>query len=128
MRTPSPLPRSRRDAPHRVSGRARSLLLSLALALALLQTLGAMHRVAHAPRGADGHVAGWLERLFAGHAANGHDCDAYDQASHGDLAGGFAALDMPAIPPAVELLLPHSGWHIAAQARGFLARGPPPLA
>ncbi len=128
MRTRSPVPRSTHDAPPRVGGRARSLVLSLCLALALLQTLGVMHRVVHAPHGADGHATGWLERLFAGHAANGHGCDAYDQASHGDLAGGFAALDVPAVPPAVELPLPHSSWHTAAQARGFLARGPPPLA
>ena len=132
-------PMSRLRLSHRATAR---VALVLAVALVLLQTVGALHRITHVASAgsgthhaavigkshADGAANGWLDRLFAGHSPNGHDCDAFDQASHGDLAGGFASLDVPAVAPAVVPVPAHAGWHIAAQARGFLARGPPPLA
>ena len=106
---------------------------TLLLALVLAQTLGLVHRIVHAPLG--GHPAmsasvsmtsstGWLKALFAGHSSE-QGCDLYDQLSHAD-----------AVPqaPTTAILVPDCnavlGWHsvgrVAAQAAGYLARGPPP--
>ena len=106
---------------------------TLLLALILAQTLGLVHRIVHAPLG--GHPAmsasasvsvetGWLKALFSGHSSE-HGCDLYDQLSHAD-----------AVPPApaAAILAPdrdaavawHSVGQVAAQAAGYLARGPPP--
>lgn len=111
---------------------AAVLLVSLVLA----QALGLMHGIAHMRHGpgtltsaaattAVEAKSGWVAKLFAGHQ-HGGDCDVYDQLSHGDALHGatpvFAALEFTQTPVAL-----HSGWHIAAQSSGFLARGPPSL-
>ena len=113
------------------------------MALLAVQTLGVLHRAAHvdlarlsavaaigysaeaaeAPRS----VRGWLNTLFAGHAG-ARDCDAFDQMSHGDAAVTTTALDLGSSPPAMASAVVHPAWHLAAQARGFLARGPPATA
>ncbi|KQU80890.1 MULTISPECIES: hypothetical protein [unclassified Rhizobacter] len=106
----------------------------LLVSLVLAQALGLMHGIAHM-RHAPGTVStatvakaadsGWVAKLFAGHQ-HGGDCDVYDQLSHGDAMHGatpaFAAVEFTQTPVAL-----HSGWHIAAQSSGFLARGPPSL-
>ena len=65
----------------------------------------------------------WLKALFAGHASE-QGCDLYDQFSHADGA--------PTAPAVVVLLAAGdvaspspAGSRVAAQAAGFLARGPP---
>ena len=106
---------------------------TLLVALVLAQTLGLVHRIVHAPIG--GHPAvtasastassgiAWLKALFAGHSSE-QGCDLYDQLSHADAVpqAAIAALvvhDADAVPSW------HSGVQAAAQAAGFLARGPP---
>ena len=109
------------------------LLVSVLLSLVFAQGLGAMHRVLHAPRIAASVLAGMaapvhagasvIEALFAGHDT-AHACDQYDQLNHADLACGahadFTAADVVALPVTLR-----PGWQLAAQAAGFLARGPP---
>ena len=130
---------------------ARLVLVALALAVIVLQTLGALHRVAHGSRlGVAGaaspshearRLAGpsmsrvehahtttsapWLARLFTGH--HGHDCDNYDQSSHTDLLFEVA-FHAPASPLPEAGVGFHSAWHVAAQASGFRARAPPAIA
>lgn len=119
----------------------------LVLALVAAQALGQWHRVVHAP-GMPGHVAAhaahphgheahdvhahahlgetassWAARLFDadGHAAA---CVLYDQLAHADGLPNLPVLWLP--PVWVAALTPWEGrWQIAAQAVGFLARGPP---
>jgi hypothetical protein len=113
----------------------RALIASVLLAFVLAQALGLMHRVVHAPLPGQGFVqasaevpqpgVSWVKALFAGHDSE-RGCDLYDQASHADLACG----DAPGLalqgPTAMADVI-HPGWQLAAQAAGFLARGPPAL-
>ncbi|MEO5881530.1 MAG: hypothetical protein ABIQ06_03870 [Caldimonas sp.] len=115
------------------------------LTLLAVQTLGLAHRVVHAERGAylkhelprlfasvgapelqtlsRGSGRGWIEALFAGHE-QGHDCDAFDQMSHADATVESLLATVP-VPRAANRSFMHAAWHLAAQARGFLARAPP---
>ena len=117
--------------------------------MVLAQGLGQLHRLAHGPlpgaavaeapadahaphRHGDARVAvlspngGWLQALFAadGHAAA---CVLYDQLAHAD---GLPSLPVLGLPPAWVAAVPpwHGVWALAAQAAGYLARGPPALA
>ena len=135
---------SRRRPP---SNRRRAFAAVLAAALVLVQLLGLAHRIVHAERtqlvaasalaaGGDAvsalkntsHRSGasWLLALFAGHDP-GADCDAFDQMSHADVVVDMA-LDAAPERAGVAPCLRHAAWHVAAQARGFLARGPPSAA
>ena len=116
---------------------------ALAVMLFCVQTLGALHRIAHAdPLRLQATVSasaassssaaaaasarsgsGWLEALFAGHAGS-RDCDAFDQLSHAD-AVFVAVLDLAQAPPAQPPVDVAPAWQIAARARGYFARGPP---
>ncbi len=111
----------------------RALITGVLLAFVLAQALGLMHRIAHAPLTGLGFVhasveapqAGlsWLKALFSGHDSE-RGCDLFDQSSHADLACG----DAPSLAfqgPNATADLIHPGWQLAAQAAGFLARGPP---
>lgn len=111
----------------------RALITSVLLAFVLAQALGLMHRVVHAPlighgvaqASAEAPQAGvaWVKALFAGHDSE-RGCHLYDQAGHADLACGDAPrLALPGPSAAVDVI--HPGWQLAAQAAGFLARGPP---
>ena len=113
----------------------RALITSVLLAFALAQALGLMHRVVHAPWLGQGLVHAsadalqpdvpWVKALFAGHDSE-RGCDLYDQSSHADLACGDApGLALQAPTAAANVI--HPGWQLAAQAAGFLARGPPAL-
>ena len=111
----------------------RALITGVLLAFVLAQALGLMHRIVHAPLPGQGFVhasveapqAGlsWLKALFAGHD-NERACDLYDQSSHADLACGDAPSLALQGPNATADVI-HPGWQLAAQAAGFLARGPP---
>jgi len=114
--------------------RIRRLACStLLIALVFAQTLGLVHRIVHAPT--IGHPAplasastpagtAWLKALFAGHSSE-HGCDLYDQLSHAD-AVPQASITSPVVHTIDAVPSWHSGVHVAAQATGFLARGPPP--
>lgn len=93
----------------------------LLAALLCVQTLGLVHRVLHAR--AVPAVAS-AEADF-GHAAGDADCRILDQLAHADLAFGLAVPVVVAsrpLPPATRL----PAGRLAAQASGYLARGPPP--
>lgn len=118
----------------------RSAFALLLVALVIVQTLGLMHRIVHLhgrSQSSDAPAAGvvgvvadtnesWVKALFGGHDGE-RDCAQYDQLSHGDLAwvGGAATTS---VAPDLPVVAHHLGWHLAAQAAGFLARGPPALA
>ena len=112
----------------------RPLLAGVLLALVLAQTLGAMHRIVHAPR-ANGQVAAGLAAkgmphglaaLFAGHSGE-QGCELYDQLVHADLLPVLP----PALPPVPPAPAPDAVVRVACFAQpiaGHLARGPPVLA
>jgi hypothetical protein len=92
---------------------ARSALSDLPSAIAAAQSLPASD------------AGSWLDALFGGHG--GPECKAFDQASHADLAA-LATAEPVFAAPTSEPTSVHIAWHLAAQARGFLARGPPSAA
>jgi hypothetical protein len=117
----------------------RSLCGVLLLALVVAQTLGALHRIVHAPllaHLASGSAAfagnadaarnpGGLAALFSGHASE-QGCDLYDQLSHADLLpAGVAPLALPSVVVRLDV----AGLCAPALARltAFHARGPPLL-
>jgi hypothetical protein len=104
----------------------QSLAGLLVFALLLTQALGLLHRVHHAGGPSNSlaeHSHGVLEVLFTQHHDEG-DCQIYDQLAHADGVG-FDFVEPGALPPAplpaMALPLPM----LAAQAAGYLARGPP---
>lgn len=107
----------------------RRWLPPLLALLLLVQTLGLLHRVLHAPgRHAVAHVT-----AQSGGAASpfGHDdgdlqCQLYDQLAHADLAFGAAPVLAVIVPAHAREGVPPAG-RLAPQAAGFLARGPPSL-
>ena len=111
----------------------RTLTHAVLLAFVLAQALGLMHRIVHAPMlgqaalhaSAEAPQAevSWLKVLFAGHHSE-RACDLYDQTSHADLVcGDVPSLALQGSAAAADVI--HPGWQLAAQAAGFLARGPP---
>ncbi|MEO7855165.1 MAG: hypothetical protein ABIR94_23380 [Rubrivivax sp.] len=116
----------------RTSHRQRLALACLLLATLLTaQTLGLLHRVVHfggaVSQGPShtraGPAAEPLQALFAQHRDNA-DCKLFDHVSHAD---GLVHIDacMSCLPPLTLDTFAHTGWHLASQAAGFLARGPP---
>ncbi len=111
----------------------RTLYSVVLLALALAQTLGLVHRIVHSPlathavasTGAPGapSSSSWLQALFFGHDTE-QGCHLYDHLSHSDLIHvDVAVVPVLHVAPLYDSTIPAS--HIAAQAAGFLARGPP---
>lgn len=105
----------------------RPLAGLLVCALLLTQALGLVHRVLHAggPSHA-GHEHGRIEALFGQHHDLG-DCQIFDQLSHADGAS-FAFVEPGAMPPAPPPAPALQAPQLAAQAAGYLARGPPRMA
>lgn len=113
----------------RLPPRHCALIVIVLAALALAQWLGITHRVVHAHEAeAQAHAQAvkenGLEALF-GHDA-GSACDLYDQLTHADALPGVPAAVPPVVAPRPAACM-HRAWHLAAQATGFLARGPPSL-
>lgn len=80
-------------------------------------------RVAGLPAQPDG---GALGDLFAGHDSNTVGCTLFDQLSHADtLIDDAMPRRADAAPTQAHAI--HLAWHHAAQATGFLARGPPAI-
>ncbi len=113
----------------RTARRTRRTWLPLVMAALLFaQMLGVLHRVAHA-----GHAApvtafvaldGSLAKALFGDHDDESKCRLYDQLMHADLAVDTAVAIAP-LPVAPVEAEQHPAWHLAAQAAGFLARGPP---
>ena len=106
----------------------RSLIGLMLVALVLTQALGVMHRMmsGHATSAAqtDDARAPHLKALFAGHHSE-RDCKVFDQLAQADLAGGLAVVPAAQDPGDTPVKAAQRCWQIAAQAAGFLARGPP---
>lgn len=114
------------------------MAIVVAVALVAAQVLGLLHRTVHAddsaiaalPSFATAHAdadshGGWIDALFSGHHA-ARDCVAFDQMGHADLATFPGAVPVPPPLPSGNQMQPRNGArHVAAQACGFLARGPP---
>jgi len=131
LRRLHPVPMVQRFAPSRPTPR-RLLASWLVCALLLTQCLGLSHRIAHARGPVDAaqpaHASpvpehGTLARLFAQHH-DAADCQAFDQLSHADGVG-FAQVHTPGVPVTGPCGVAPRRPVIAAQAVGFLARGPP---
>lgn len=112
------------------------ILLVLAGALVFVQVLGVMHAVLHDHARTGVHAAAaanlgqpaddsLLGGLFSEHDSEA-DCDRFDHITHADPAWfespqfAFRRTDRTAV------VAVHAAWHIAPQAAGFFARGPPP--
>lgn len=113
--------------------------MGLALCLVLSQALWLLHRIAHA--GMTPHLAAahssessraasvdrdagrWIKALLPDHQDE-RSCAVYDHLSHADMAPGFQPLDVTQ-PHLVVAQATHRASGMAAQAAGFLARGPP---
>ena len=114
------------------------LIFAMVVLMLLAQALGWVHRIAHSPaslRAVDASfdaqtsataelpLAHWVQALLPAHDSD-RSCQLYDQLTHADVAIG-------AMPAAVSHSfgdLPqatHRASRLAAQAAGFLARGPP---
>jgi len=107
----------------------RPLAGLLTCALLLTQALGLLHRVHHADGPPRAHVQqpehahGVLEALFAQHD-DGGDCQVFDQLSHAD-GMGLRFVEPGTMPPAQRAAPALQSPNVAAQAAGYLARGPP---
>jgi hypothetical protein len=123
-----------RSRVHRPSAARRSRIAFIALAwtLALVQWLGVVHGVAHAPAAkagaaatvADASTPGASWSLFGGHDGDSPACHLYDQLSHGDALwhgeGPPAGIAPAHFIGAVFETVPR-----AATTAHFLARAPP---
>jgi len=111
----------------------RACVNLMLVALLATQMLGLLHRVTHghgvASVGASGVQAATaikpLQALFGQHTADS-DCRLFDQVSHADMMG-FEPVDAMSRATADRPAAMHPAWHIACQAVGALARGPPAL-
>jgi hypothetical protein len=105
----------------------RPLAGLLVCAMLLTQALGLLHRVHHAEGHEHAaHEHGGFEELFT-HDAGSADCLIYDQLSHADGVG-FGVVEPGAMPPAQPPAPVEQAPQVAAQAAGYLARGPPTTA
>ena len=114
------------------------LIFAMVVLLLCVQALGLAHRLAHAP-GAARVVAvateatpttpatqrsrHWLQALLPEHDSD-RSCQLYDQLTHADAAPA-AALSVVAVTVHAAPEATHRASCLAAQAAGFLARGPP---
>lgn len=107
----------------------RVALPLLAAAMLMLQALGLWHSVVHANGlgpvvHAHGEADEHADDSFAGHDDGDAQCRLYDQLAHADLVFGEAASFLCVHADGVSRAAVPAG-RLAAQAAGFLARGPP---
>jgi hypothetical protein len=118
----------------------RWLVAVMAVSMLMAQALWLLHRVAHsgvqsATYSASGFTARLDARQNTGALAKAllpqHDdersCAAYDLLAHTDLAPGGTQLDLTQAH-CLAIQTTHAASRLAAQAAGYLARGPPELA
>lgn len=119
--------------------RTARILSMLAAALLFVQVLGLMHAVLHDHARTGVHAPAAANRLgqpadestfgglFSKHDSQA-DCDRFDHITHAD-SGWFESPQFAFRRTArIAIVAVHRGWHIAPQAAGFFARGPPPQA
>ncbi len=114
------------------------IVLTLAAVLVFVQVLGLTHGVLHDQARTDAQAfadagplgqpadASVFDGLFSEHDSEA-DCDRFDHITHADPAW-FDAPQFALQAAEGNQVAVHAGWHIAPQAAGFLARGPPPQA
>ena len=116
----------------------RLLLWLLLFALLAAQTLGLLHRVAHAPdfaaqsqvaawhvQASDDKPQGWMQSLFGAHGDES-GCLLFDQLSHGGCLPSVAAVVLTAAI-SYFFIAWFQGEALALWAAFFDARGPPSL-
>jgi hypothetical protein len=106
----------------------RPLAGLLVCALLLTQALGQLHQVLHGHMHAHGQVQevdehGGPQDLFV-HDIGSAECQIFDQLSHADGVG-FGYIEPGPAPPAVRPAPRQQAPKVAAEAAGYLARGPP---
>jgi len=114
------------------------LIFAMVALLLCAQALGLAHRLAHAPGAVRGVAVAseatlstpaaqrsghWLQALLPEHDSD-RSCQLYDQLTHVDGAPD-AALSVVAQTAHTAPEATHRASRLAAQAAGFLARGPP---
>jgi hypothetical protein len=123
----------------RLAARRFRFAVALAAALALVQTLGLLHGIAHGGHFHDDAPAAalvdpsagapepdLLQALFSAHE-DASDCVLFDCISHAEGACAGAEPLLAAAPAPAALAQAHPSWHVAAPAHGFQARAPPPV-
>ena len=124
-----------------VRHRRRWQVAVLAICLMLAQALWLLHRVAHfkvSSRAALAHasaelksppcdfaIGSWARALMPDHQDE-RSCADYDQLGHADMAPG-CNVPTASHAPVMRAEVTHAASGMAAQAAGFLARGPPAL-
>ena len=107
--------------------------IALACCMVLMQWVGSLHSYVHPqswPTHSVQRVAGpsdvrpALQALFSGHDSDSGDCRLLDLLMHADLLASAVSVPTAFAPPQ-NLAVVHIGCHHAAQAAGYLARGPP---
>lgn len=108
----------------------RHVLLLLLTAMVLAQTVGVLHRVAHAKRDGEvvastsGHAtASGFSALWGDHS-NASDCQQFDQSCPDLLLDTAWALPVQTLPALWRVALLHE--RFALFERFYAARGPPP--
>ena len=112
---------------HQPAALVRRMLLALAVALVLVQTLGVLHRVMHASHGARTVVsAPEVQTIFSGlwgDHTQANDCQSFDQASPDLLHSAATAPVVQPMPAQWYSVVLHE--RFALFERFFSARGPP---
>ena len=108
----------------------RWLVATFAMCLMLSQALWLLHRVAHYALANPGASVGsktgiWVKAVLPDHPDE-RSCAQYDQLSHADLLPG-CQLQPASFAEATFVQAMHVASSMAAQAAGFLARGPPAI-
>lgn len=109
----------------------RWLVATFAMCLMLSQALWLLHRVAHfalanQTASVDSKAGFWAKALLPDHPDE-RSCAQYDQLSHADMMPG-CQLPPASFAKAAFVQATHVASSMAAQAAGFLARGPPATA
>lgn len=109
----------------------RTLVAAMAMCLVLAQALWLLHRVGHVrvvthTASDEFKASAWMKAVLPDHQDE-RSCAQYDQLSHADMAPGCHALHLTQGHSDLAQAA-HVASSMAAQAAGFLARGPPAIA
>ena len=119
--------------PHNACALRVGAAIALGCCLMLMQWLGALHTYVHPQHLATHSVerpAGpsnsgpALQALFSGHDSDSGECRLLDLLTHADVLASATSAPIAFAQPQ-NLAVVRIGSHHAAQAAGYLARGPP---